>query len=334
MTYADKSGLTLVEVLVVIAIIGVLVGLLLPAVQASRESARQVLCGNNLKQFGVALHAFHDARSAFPLARQATRSELGPCSFAVLPAHLVGVADDPVTFPLQPDQVGSWMLRIQPFMEAREILSMWNQPATLNEAYAMFWKVSGIRVPSYICPSDAQAMKGTNPWGYGMTSYLAVSGNDEFVDDNGHASNARNGVFPTQDWSWSPRPQITMKKITVGLSKVAIVGERPPSSTLYYGRWNMTDFDTVMGNPNMEFSIIPTGRNGQACPSPGYYQADEPNNPCAATHFWSFHPGGGRWLQADGAVTFIGYEAGTTVLPMMSSINGLAAGGRALSTQP
>ena len=331
MTDTDKPGLTLVEVLVVMAIIGVLVGLLLPALQASRESSRQALCGNNLKQLGLALHGFHDARGGFPLARQATRNELGPSSFAVLPKHLVGVASDPVTFPLQPDQVGSWLLRIQPFMEAREIVSMWNQPATLDEAYAMFWKVSGIRVPSYICPSDAQAMKGVNPWGYGMTSYLAVSGNDEFVDDNGHASNARNGVFPTQDWSWSPRPQITMKKITVGLSKVAIVGERPPSSTLYYGRWNMTDFDTVMGNPNMEFSVIPTGRNGQACPSPGYYQADDPDNPCAATHFWSFHPGGGRWLQADGAVTFIGYEAGTTVLPAMSSINGSGTGGQALS---
>ena len=329
-----KPGLTLVEVLVVIAIIGVLVGLLLPAVQASRESARQTLCGNNLKQMGLALHGFHDARSAFPLARQATRRSLGPSSFAVLPKHLVGVADDPVTFPLQSDQVGSWLLRIQPFMEAREIVSLWSQPATLDEAYAMFSKVSGIRVPSYICPSDAQAMKGTNPWGYGMTSYLAVSGNDESIDDDGHASNARNGVFPTQNWSWSPRPQITMKKITVGLSKVTIVGERPPSSTLYYGRWNMTDFDTVMGNPNMEFSVVPTGRNGQACPSPGYYQADEPDNPCAATHFWSFHPGGGRWLHADGSVAFIGYEAGTTVLPVMSSIDGSGSSGQALSTQP
>lgn len=334
MTNRSSSGLTLVEVLVVIAIIGVLVGLLLPAVQASRESARQTQCGNNLRQLGLALHAFHDARSEFPLARQATRKSLGPSSFAVLPEHLVGVADDPLSFPLQADQVGSWLLRIQPFMEATEIVSLWNKPGTLDEAYAMFWRVSGSRAPPYTCPSDAQAMKGLSPWGYGMTSYLAVSGNDEFIDDAGHASNARNGVFPTQNWSWSPRPKVTMKKITAGLSKVAIVGERPPSSTLYYGRWNMTDFDTVMGNPNMEFSVIPTGRNGEPCPSPGYYRADDPSNPCAATHFWSFHPGGGKWLHADGAVTFIGYEAGTTVLPVMSSIDGSGVGGQILSSQP
>jgi prepilin-type N-terminal cleavage/methylation domain-containing protein len=334
MTHRTKPGLTLIEVLVVIAIIGILVGLLLPAVQASRESARQTQCSNNLKQLGLAVHGFHDVRGEFPLARQATRTALGPSSMAVLPEHLVGVADDPVTFPMQSDQVGSWLLRIQPFMEAREIISLWSQPATIDEAHAMFWKVSGIQVPSYICPSDAQAVKGVTPWGYGMTSYLAVSGNDEFIHDDGHASNARNGVFPTQNWSWSPRPRVSMKKITIGLSKVAIVGERPPSSTLYYGRWNMTDFDTVMGNPNMEFSAVATGMNGEPCPSPGYYRADVPENPCAATHFWSFHPGGGRWLQADGAVTFIGYEVGTTVLPVMASIDGSGVGGRTVSAQP
>lgn len=316
-----RQAFTLIELLAVIAIIGVLVGLLLPAIQASRESSRRAACSNKLRQIGVAITSFHDAYRYFPLSKQANQKVMVPAQFYFLPDHLIGIGSQE-PFPPRLEQVGSWLLRIQPFMEESTAPDMWARADTLDAVYATHPQVSSLIIPGYLCPSDTQAIQGKNPWGYGMNSYLAISGNNEHVDDNGHASNATNGAFPTQSWDFSSRPTVTMAKVTAGLSKVTFVGERPASSDRYFGRWNMTDFDTVMANPNMEFSVISTDGSGNPCPSPGQFRRDDHRNPCAATHFWSMHPGGGLWLFGDGSVAFLDYSSATTVLPAMASIDG------------
>src|SRR5580704_2020512 len=70
MNRTSKNGFTLVELLVVVAIIGILIGLLVPAVNAARESARRTTCANNLRQLGVALLAYHEANGRFPNGNQ------------------------------------------------------------------------------------------------------------------------------------------------------------------------------------------------------------------------------------------------------------------------
>src|SRR5262245_13487842 len=97
-THRGRRGFTLVELLVVIAIIGILVSLLLPAVQAAREAARRIKCANNLKQYGLAIHNYHDVYNSLP------------------PGGLWNVSSLDWGIPAP-----SWQVRVMPFMEQQPL---------------------------------------------------------------------------------------------------------------------------------------------------------------------------------------------------------------------
>lgn len=166
-----RSGFTLVELLVVIAIIGILVSLLLPAVQAAREAARRMQCGNNLKQIGLALHNYHDSYKYFPPARtRTTGSTVQPNSW-------------------QTNNVG-WLARILPQIE---------QGPLYNQINWSFWDGQnqplprGTAVPAFRCPSDPG--KGGYPWvdkatgtRYTGSALVADSAPGNYVACIGHGS--------------------------------------------------------------------------------------------------------------------------------------------------
>ena len=134
-----RPGFTLVELLVVIAIIGILVALLLPAIQAAREAARRAECSNNLKQFGVALHNYHDTFNKFPAG-------IGPAVKATPTATVWdgwnawgGIA--PLTGFLEQQQLYDQIVW--------DVYWNWNASGTNDNRF-----VADTRVDGFTCPSD------------------------------------------------------------------------------------------------------------------------------------------------------------------------------------
>ncbi len=140
MVLRSRRGFTLVELLVVIAIIGVLVALLLPAVQQAREAARRMSCSNNMKQLGLALHNYHDTFKVFPYGWLSS-------------SYMQTLKRD------------CWYQRILPFIEqgaAYDQYMAWNGQWIMDTPAA----IRDLQVPALVCPSDASAPAVGGSGGY------------------------------------------------------------------------------------------------------------------------------------------------------------------------
>ena len=159
------AGFTLVELLVVIAIIGVLVALLLPAVQAARESARRTQCKNNLKQHGLAAHNFHDTYRSFPPMVAPCHNNAMPICFLTVSPQFANNIEGYTMF--------TWML---PYIEQRPLFDAANGRVITN--------VNGKAVLAHVfkvnlCPTEQSSPRGLGATthgganGWGVTNYPA-----------------------------------------------------------------------------------------------------------------------------------------------------------------
>ncbi len=202
---SPRCGFSLIELMVVIAIIAVLTSLLLPAVQQAREAARRTQCRNNLRQIALALHNYHDRSRSFPPSTVVDHN--GP-------------------------DMGrwSWIVRVLPDLDQAPLYQHLDLDDDVWSVCSRYKPYTSQRLSVLMCPSDPNSegiyeSNGDCPLGeaYALTSYLGCRGSTRQLPDDGLFPDANRGA--------------RLADILDGTSSTILVGERPADPQAYWGWW-------------------------------------------------------------------------------------------------
>jgi prepilin-type N-terminal cleavage/methylation domain-containing protein/prepilin-type processing-associated H-X9-DG protein len=277
---------TLPELLVVIGIIGVLIGLLIPAVQKVREAAARTRCANQLRQVGLGLIRHHDERGMLPCG-----------AIPNLPRY-----DYPAL---------TWLGRILPYIEQETAWqnTVADYAASRNPFRGPPHVNFSLPIALYSCPSDP---RGPGPHRthrnrvVAVTSYLGNLGTDHTKKDGVLYSGSRTRFGDISD----------------GTTHTLMVGERPPAPDFWYGWWYAGVGMAASGSPDSVLGVRELRLGAPFTPScqtgPYQFEGTTITDPCGVFHFWSLHPGGGHFLMCDGSVHFLRYSA-DKVLPALAT---------------
>jgi prepilin-type N-terminal cleavage/methylation domain-containing protein/prepilin-type processing-associated H-X9-DG protein len=299
-----RGAFTLVELLVVIAIIGLLVALLLPAVQTAREAARRMQCSNNLRQLGLALHSYADAFKKFPYASNF--------------ADAIAQCGD-YTAVSMPHQSGNFALL--PFLEQKPLFDRLNSGQSLDSGAANRNLLRGQFLSVFTCPSSPLKRKGTRidgvpfngfdgPVQEGMYRFCGGTMNNTMVNSRDctkaadsfclHRDGGINGGWTCVHTNpWSVRgifargvTQYELRNITDGTSNTIMMGETKPHYTEFGALWTW-NVPTSLFSLKLNSSFLKTAERGRFV------------NWMDAQGHASYHPGGAQFIMADGSVRFL-----------------------------
>ena len=275
-TTRSRSGFTLVELLVVIAIIGILVALLLPAVQAAREAARRMSCSNNLKNIALAAHNYHDTYKTFPSGQIYKQPNNG----AFLPGW-------------------SYAAQLLPFIEQGSVSAQLDYTVEMNKTPNK--EIVGVMLGIFSCPSsekdETKVYQGVT---YGTSSYVGCSGafNDSMlasweVTNKGYSlSKVQNGIF-------GRNTKCKMGAITDGTSNTIMLGEVRWYAYTWDARW-VGSAKNRGGYHGADSTLAATRSANRKINPP-----DSASKVVRREGFSSDHPGGAQFALADGSVRFI-----------------------------
>jgi len=289
-----QRGFTLVELLVVIAIIGILIALLLPAVQAARESARRTQCSNNLKQIGLALHVHHDQKKTLP-------SSIRPGGLTTSP-RIAGLT------------------LLMPFLEQQNIYSAYDQTKNWNDVKNIVVKtrLSALECPSSVFPERLDGLPEASPWQPNVcanTDYSPTIGIDKRLEAAKLVDYAGKGLMPKNE---QPR----FGDCRDGLSNTIAYAESAGRPYLFRGTKQIGDLPDSKVNaggwcrPASDFSIDGASYDGATLPGPAAINATNGDSfgstfphPYYGTEgtseAYSFHAGGANFVYGDGSVHFL-----------------------------
>lgn len=301
------EGFTLVELLVVIAIIGILISMLLPAVQAVREAARRTQCLNNMRQLGLSLHNYESAHRAFPPSR------LEPDDQAI-PSSQTAKSRAESAFQ-------SWTTLLLPYIEQANLGSKFDYDAAWFDANASDnFSVIATNLAIYKCPSspsvgsaDPYHCVGAAAGDYGSINEVKRKVFTDVLGVNDPGLAGRTGLLA----KFEKNP---ISAVSDGTSNTLYVAECAGQPEVYIasGKMTMEDFSRYSDDKvaNFNGNLVPTDGTGWADPDCGFSINGASNdgldksgprmiNAINVSEAYSFHEGGANFAMADGSTHFL-----------------------------